>query len=1853
MRFLALFIACLFSFTGIGFSTMTSGEMGELPSTGRCTAENFGRSDGNKAVLPSASLQTQITDFAATKGSGQVTLGFNGVAALFGSDNIGQLTGSSEKRVFLLVYRCDENGTATAQWDLITPTTGDISAIKYTAVEDSNSTGFDARTFVDTFTGVPAVDSKYWYIGFTIVSSSDNPAFFSVLDDPTMLGTAITAFDEATNDTAITWSDPVVTFASFLPEQDHLVVDLSNPANSTPLSGGRVGAVASPRLTDTTIDAQVSHTLTALSEEANFSTTPTYSWAWSLSLNGSAVSTPAGLSFTTGTNTLMVSGTFGNADAAPGDYVLHATNTASDGTTTLTTTGMLAWLVQARQVKTDAAADATVVAVEIGNTESFTLTRTWGFADGGANSRSSEVTVNWTISNVTGAGAVQFDKTSETGNSATFSVTFADDDNLVGAYTFDLTVAEACTSGAGADCAALVTSNTISYGVQALGHDFTFANRATETAQGNQTDKTTFVPIYKDSNQVSIPDFVNYVFQAVNMKSGFTPLTTAAITIVSMTRNGTPVTVAGGTASAGGVTVSTSSVTANATVTADLTSTVVNDEFVINIQGDSSTSSPATTAVTIAFIVLEAAAPTVAASSVLDDGTGNAFAWPGSFNSSSFPALSGQDARVSVTFSENVTGPQVRIDSGGVTGATAAMSGSGTDYTHVVTSGALAGFLGTGDSGSFVANFSAAVDQNNIVMPNTMADDATTFQIARTPEPEDTLGTPGTAPHPRNSSFTITFEDEITGGDVADIRAGLTAAAFGDYNLTVGVDGRSVTISPLPGRNLITSGTSASISLAAGSVFNAGGFPNTKVGSYTGVTFEADANPPVLLAQSVQADDFRTNVSYTLTFNEPLAGTATVTVNNLTAGGSSTFTANASANSLTVATATLSNDVEYQFQVEVTDTDNNSVTVDLEPFFTLPNDAQTQAEIAAANAADTTDPSVSAIVPDFRLAANQVNTPLRPIISVMFSEIMADSTTSSVWVSDTAGASSGVALNVEAFDGVTLTVNPSSELAAGTKYWVTFGAGAQDLSANALTAVTYTFTTYAPPQAGQQDTNTAPQFLGTNMVGTLERDATVRLYFSEPVDVASLDSAVTIWNGSMQAVAGAWVLDGADATFATTGIVPGGSYTYSVWTSRVADLLGKTESTGEKVDGSFSVKADTAIRDFKVSVEGSGSTLAVTASWVPPVDRGSITGYTLSYQALDSDFNPTGSSTTLVTNDSVNASKIKTTGSISGFSAGSSYQFVVTADGAGTTASVDVLSVADVTAQLAKELVSILSKTSVSIGTVSTDGDNQGTADIPPGALEESTEISISFTLDTNLKDKDGGGERYSEVVQFGPDGLVFQEPVEIGLRFTPDGGLTSLASSCASLDSTCEADLLNALNALVFDTESKTWSRGALAKGRVEALDANTGVLYARTPHFSSFVVAQSFNIVSPDDNTTLSTATIGTTTYTTSILLSGTPSSDTVAVSFNPSDLGFVADVTSTDNNEVEISNSSLVRPASGPGATANSVTVTVTVTDVADNNRTDTHTYTIPILDLNGDPDFEGAPVGVDSFVVTLSNSGRTANLTWSIASDTTTRSIDTVVVGYQNLSASSSSMTTVGYTRGQSTDAITVSADSKYSWKIWTVSAQGNRSAMSSDIERFTFGEEQSLASDGNTPPVGSGNIILTFTGTTGDTITYNGYSSAQLLTLTGTGGILLTSNTAAVPNGTLTFFQESLVDISFNGATASVSFTLNETGNLAVYHYSQTATAGAWEELPTCTGGEILCSTLNVGATSTQVIITSNGAGSPFVVGPRVPAPVQARRSGGGCLSVVPVDADADPVGGIMNLLLMLLPLGYFMLRKMR
>ena len=404
---------------------------------------------------------------------------------------------------------------------------------------------------------------------------------------------------------------------------------------------------------------------------------------------------------------------------------------------------------------------------------------------------------------------------------------------------------------------------------------------------------------------------------------------------------------------------------------------------------------------------------------------------------------------------------------------------------------------------------------------------------------------------------------------------------------------------------------------------------------------------------------------------------------------------------LSIQRAGLTENNEFRFTVtNISDAAGNKTTVVLDSFITL--GAADQAEIDAVNAAktgDTIDPKVLGVSPDFRLAANQVNQPLRPVIMITFSEEMAASTTESVILTDTAGGSTGLNLTVEFFDGINLVLFPSEDLLTATDYWIYFDKtqAVDSAAGNELVTPSYSFKTF-DPSSGQD--NPAPSYLGNNLSSNVEGGTKPRFYFNEPVDGSSLSNAIYIKDGSDNAVDGAWSTEANDAIFNSSAFVAGQSYTYMVYTSRVADLLGKT-GPGVVKNGTFTIAGDTSIRNFNVRVADSGSgTLNVTASWLPPLDKTNVTGYTLSYQALDSSFSA-GNSSTLTTVAAAGA-KFTTTASIAGFAEGDSYRFTLTANGPASeqSESVDVTAIPAQSNNIDSQLVSVLSHTATEVGMI-------------------------------------------------------------------------------------------------------------------------------------------------------------------------------------------------------------------------------------------------------------------------------------------------------------------------------------------------------------------------------------------------------------------------------------------------------------------------------------------------------------------------------------------------------------------------
>jgi hypothetical protein len=136
--------------SGAAFGTTDS-----LPSEGRCTKDSF---DGGRAGFPKApfsSYQPLISDLNVSQGATEATLQFQGITNVFeGANDFIQGV-----RSWSVIWRCDENSSASDRWSLLT------GLERIHTVSGTTST----LEFTDTFEGsIP--NSKYWYLVVGLVS---------------------------------------------------------------------------------------------------------------------------------------------------------------------------------------------------------------------------------------------------------------------------------------------------------------------------------------------------------------------------------------------------------------------------------------------------------------------------------------------------------------------------------------------------------------------------------------------------------------------------------------------------------------------------------------------------------------------------------------------------------------------------------------------------------------------------------------------------------------------------------------------------------------------------------------------------------------------------------------------------------------------------------------------------------------------------------------------------------------------------------------------------------------------------------------------------------------------------------------------------------------------------------------------------------------------------------------------------------------------------------------------------------------------------------------------------------------------------------------------------------------------------------------------------------------------------------------------------------------------------------------------------------------------------------------------------------------------------------------------------
>jgi hypothetical protein len=1600
---------------------------------------------------------------------------------------------------------------------------------------------------------------------------------------------------------------------------------------------------------------------------------------------------------------LSLVGTFNTTNSQPGIYTVSL-SVKLDGITTIDEISRnFTWRVDPREIEFDKPAGATVNSLELATENTVTFNKLYGLSSGGGVAGLSH---SWAVRNIKKDGVAVTDASILTiapgvvsANAVTLEfANSSDNDDHIGEYTFDLTVTEICADSSPSYCADMMSSKTVNYKLVITGHEFDFdqTNRRDEAKlvydiQANTADLSTLIPVYIQSNQNVKSDFIKYEFKPINMKdSAGMPLTTAAFVINSFIYNNSPIAVGSGSVNAGGFTLTTPSVDAQAIATffrnTDNLTASFNDTFFMTLtaitEPESGSSSPKTTTVTMGFVVLEAQAPTVVASGLVNDMTDTLPSsydpWPAGFTAGVGKHPVQTDAFLAAQFSEPVTGAKVKSGikedindrSEWITEfanddmAPTNPTGSDTWFRKQFTSDTLKGWIANAPNKMYFPvtfAFNNALDQNNDVNRNTVDETTatTTIVFVNTPDVESVTDS-STVSIPRDGSISVTFSEKVTDLDLINNTTGL-----GNFIKRFNADGNVMTLSPAPGRELVAPGSnSAVVTFPAGSFYNVEAlekrYPNITTRAYI-FNFALDTTPPVLANSSVESDGYSTAVTYTLTFSELLNSTKpTVELTNLTDGTTVNINSTlviVNQNMLNFSTSGLSYGKEYQFVVKgVKDLTGNSDDYSLDTFITLENDEQTRVDVEKTEdllANDNVPPYIVELSPDFRLLGNRSNVPLRPQFTVLFSEQMADATSSALEIKKS-GSSSVVPYTTDMWDGQLLVATLSVDLEEGAEYSLSFSTAAKDKAAtpNDLETVNFVFTTYQTPASEEMDTNEAPIYMGNTIRSEMAKDAAFIFFFNEPVKSSSLTEAVTFTlTGSDTVLDGNWVVRGNDAYF-NAEFAPAQSYTYSIKTSWVADLLDKKNPVAAEYTGDFRIKANHNIRDFRMLVDGVESTLHLTAAWLPPVDRSGITGYVLKGCELGS--SSSCSLNVVTVYNSIDKAQFATSGLLTGFQANDSYHFQLLAMN-GT----DIVTSSDVkiySVPGSKKVTRVVKNQHTSVELV----DETETAKIVinPRALRESTNISVAAVVDSadTLKNKKGGGERYSDPIQFGPAGLEFLEPVVIGLKVSIPSSLKAAGKECVVLDADCEQAILNIMKPLVYDGEDDKWTGKSLSRMRVETIDSGFATYYARTPHFSTFMVAQSLNIAGPVADSNLQDGEAGM-PYTTYVSLSGSVlagNENLVAVAFSPVDGHSLSHrIDPSNRDRVEIYASSLQKPD-----TTDTVEVTVSVTDPSDDS-VDTRKYYIKVLQVV-DQNFVGAPHNVDYFKAYMADS-TTADLSWAIDADANLRSINKIFVEYGIVGATE--VTTSEYNRGVVSGQISGLTEGKRYWfEVYTKSYQGTRST--SSVVRYLSSFESGdvvKTSDGLVSVSGSEWLIegkrlvsLSVNGLlVGDEVRIKKYSEADLNAQTVTGGILTAVD--RLSNG-VEAFPEAIVDLNFSGVikvdkTASVIMTLPRTysSNYKVYHWNGTA----WDRLSSSTNPSAVIEAAVAGVDQTRVTITSvDGVGSPFAVANVPPTTVYRSGGGGGC-SVAGNCCDEEHAGSWINFLLMLMPLGYLLLRKFK
>ena len=198
-------------------------------------------------------------------------------------------------------------------------------------------------TFTDNFTGTTA-DSEYYYLAVAITfaspfvyNSSEN--YFEEYEFDTVTETYVTktivipgfdpintktssqmysiaknTFDSGTDEVAAYWSPALAARVSFLPEQTHIIY---NDGNSSTDQGTGIITATSTDLGVIDFGGSASQTFKTTTHQGDKASV---TWGYTLSLDGTVVTTPDTLTFTATEDSLVIDGNYATTNAAPGVY---------------------------------------------------------------------------------------------------------------------------------------------------------------------------------------------------------------------------------------------------------------------------------------------------------------------------------------------------------------------------------------------------------------------------------------------------------------------------------------------------------------------------------------------------------------------------------------------------------------------------------------------------------------------------------------------------------------------------------------------------------------------------------------------------------------------------------------------------------------------------------------------------------------------------------------------------------------------------------------------------------------------------------------------------------------------------------------------------------------------------------------------------------------------------------------------------------------------------------------------------------------------------------------------------------------------------------------------------------------------------------------------------------------------------------------------------------------------------------------------------------------------------------------------------------------------------------------------